>query len=224
LLFKLRSSNLAAALDLKSISPLTLSSAGHGLLVALILLVLVYEPSIKIVEFEVVQTPIQAPRPLTIAKPKPKPRLKAAKEKAVFGASRKAILSLQTDSETMDVKKGNTVAKTPDDKILNDDDPDSLPIPTEEYLVSSMPRLLSEFRIPYPKKAKENNIEGPVVMDILIDQKGIVREISLVTGPGYGLDQAALDAVKRFSFKAAEVEGKPVAVRIRYTYRFVLEK
>jgi protein TonB len=61
------------------------------------------------------------------------------------------------------------------------------------------------------------------VMDILVDGAGTVREAKLVNGPGAGLDEAALEAVKRFRFKPAEVDGKPVAVRIRYAYRFVLE-
>jgi protein TonB len=83
---------------------------------------------------------------------------------------------------------------------------------------------LSEFRAPYPKEAKENNIEGAVVLDLIIDQNGKVRWAKLVSGPGYGLNEVALDSIYKFKFKPARIEAQNVAVKIRYAIRFVLEK
>lgn len=37
-------------------------------------------------------------------------------------------------------------------------------------------------------------------MDLLIDGKGKVREVKFVDGPGFGLNEAALEAVQRFQF------------------------
>lgn len=175
------------------------------------------EPEKVKVNFEVLEQPKVAQAIKIQPKPKTKPKPVTEKRK-VFGLNRKAL----TTSGGVGVKLGNTVAKDFDDKTLRKSD-DDLPIPTADYLVSSMPVLQSEFRIPYPREAKRKKIEGPVVMDILIDASGRVREAELVTGPGYGLDEAAMDAVYRFQFRPAEVDGKPVAVRIRYIYRFVLE-
>ncbi|MBI3557123.1 MAG: energy transducer TonB [Deltaproteobacteria bacterium] len=140
--------------------------------------------------------------------------------RAVYGLSRKAITS--NDGEIL--KAGNTVAKAPDEEVLKPGDADSLPTPTDEYLVTRMPELASEARIPYPPEAQKKNVEGPVVMDILIDQAGAVRDAKLVSGPGAGLNEAALTAVRNFKFKPALLQDKPVAVRIRYAYRFVLQK
>ena len=61
-------------------------------------------------------------------------------------------------------------------------------------------------------------------MDILIDATGHVRDAKLLQGPDESLNQAALAAVRGFVFKPAMVQDKPVAVRIRYAYRFVLER
>jgi protein TonB len=140
--------------------------------------------------------------------------------RAVFGASKKSL----TSESGIDAKAGNTVAKTPDKEQLNKDDVDVLPIPVDEYAVSEMPRLKSEYRIPYPAEAKKNAIQGAVVMDLLIDSDGVVREAKLLQGPGFGLNEAALEAVRKFEFLPARQGDNKVAVRIRYSYRFVLEK
>lgn len=160
----------------------------------------------------------EAPTVQISQKPPPPPPPKPVKK--VFGLSKNTLQSEAPGA--VEIKAGNTVAKEIDQEKLEPGDADSLPVPTEEYLVTQMPRLKNEVRIPYPPQAKKNNIEGPVVMDILIDEKGKVRSAQLVNGPGYGLDEAAMAAIYQFEFSPAVVEQKPVAVRIRYTYRFVL--
>jgi protein TonB len=57
----------------------------------------------------------------------------------------------------------------------------------------------------------------------LIDAEGRVRDAKLVSGPGHGLNEAALEAIKSFRFRPAEVDGRPVAVRIPFTYNFLLK-
>lgn len=101
--------------------------------------------------------------------------------------------------------------------------PEGLPTATDEFLVSRMPVLVSEARIAYPAMAKAAGAEGAVVMDLLIDSQGKVRQVTLLKGPGRGLNEAAMEAIKKFEFKPAFVQDKPVAVKIRYTYRFILE-
>jgi protein TonB len=86
-----------------------------------------------------------------------------------------------------------------------------------------MPKLKSEVRIPYPEEAKKASVEGPVVMDLLIDADGKVRKVDLIKGPGYGLNEAAVAALKGFEFIPARMSDHSVAVKIRYTYRFILE-
>lgn len=178
----------------------------------------------KKVDFEVIQSPKLAPAQLTLQQPPqaapPKPQ--APPQEQVFGVSRKAITATDS-SEGIAVKAGNTVAKEQDDLKLKDDDQDSLPIPADEFLVSSMPVLLNSVKIPYPTEARKAQVEGPVIMDVLIDQEGKVRKVDLVSGPGFGLNEAAIEAMKTFQFRPAMVGDQKVAVKIRYTYRFKLE-
>jgi protein TonB len=174
-------------------------------------------------DFEVFEQPTLATRaPVQLTRPIEEKK-KEPEKRAVFGASRRALTDA-TDPNAANVKLGNTVAKDPDRERLRDDDADSIPIPVEEYLVTAMPVLEQEFRIPYPAEAKKANAQGRVVMDLLIDGSGRVRKADLVEGPGFGLNEAALEAVKNFRFKPARMQDRPVAVKIRYAYNFVLER
>jgi protein TonB len=177
----------------------------------------------RAVNLDVIVAPKLAPAKVQLqpraAPPKPQ---QPEPPKAIFGLSRQAFTAADP-SAGVEVKAGNTVAKEQDNLKLNADDPTSLPIPTDEFLVTAMPRLKSEYRIPYPVSAKKAGVEGPVVMELLIDSQGQVRQATLLSGPGFGLNEAALEAVKRFEFTPAQVQNENVAVKIRYTYRFVLE-
>lgn len=207
--------------------PLSLSIMGH-LLVVLLIAILSFKPKTKItkINIEVFENPKVAPKTLNLEPPKIekiKPPPPPPETKQVFGVSRKALTTNDSSGSAAEVKLGNTVAKEQDNLKLDPNDADSLPIPADDYLVSSMPQLLTEMRIPYPEEAKKAGIEGPVVMDLLIDDQGSVRQVNLIKGPGFGLNEAALAAIKNFKFRPARIQDQPVAVKIKYTYRFILE-
>lgn len=146
------------------------------------------------------------------------PKAKAP-TRAVFGTSRNTYTS---EEGVVDAKRGNTLAKEVDNSILNENDADSLPSPTDEFLVSQMPVVINEIKPIYPAKARESKQEGSVVVDALIDAKGKVRQIIVLEGQDI-FREAAVNAMKQFVFSPAQVEGRPVAVRIRYTLNFRLE-
>jgi TonB family protein len=93
----------------------------------------------------------------------------------------------------------------------------------EEYEVGELPVLINEVRIPYPTAAKSRRIQGAVVFDLIIGADGSVRVAKPIQSPDPVLTEAAQAAVKKFKFKPARIGDKPVAIQIRYTYRFVLE-
>jgi TonB family protein len=202
-------------------SPWLVSGLAHAALAgAIALLLMEHSHSPESVDITVIDVRAQNPKAVTLSRPEPK-KVEKKQPRAVFGLSRKSITSDQTGEE---VKLGNTVAKTPDQEKLKPEDADQLPVPTEEYLVTRMPELAQEVRVPYPAEARRKGLQGAVVMDLLIDESGKVREAKLVQGPEESLNQAALSAVHGFLFRPALIQDKPVAVRIRYAYRFVLER
>jgi TonB family protein len=69
--------------------------------------------------------------------------------------------------------------------------------------------------------------EAEVVLTIDVDEKGAVQTVEVARSAGGdegpALDAAAVEAAKQFEFEPGHAEGKPVAVRITYSYKFVAE-
>ena len=128
-----------------------------------------------------------------------------------------------SSKKSVAIKKGNTITKEIDQKKLKRSDVDELPIPKAEYLVTEMPSIISQAKIIYPEKAKQLKLEGVVVLSVLIDDKGNVRDANIVEGLIEEMDVEALRAIKLYKFAPARVEEQNVAVRIRYAIKFVLE-
>ncbi|MGB0588414.1 MAG: TonB-dependent receptor domain-containing protein [Myxococcota bacterium] len=63
-----------------------------------------------------------------------------------------------------------------------------------------------------------------VVLQITIDTEGAVSALSITRGAGEPFDSAAMEAVRRFQFTPALVDGVPVAVSVPYTYVFELNR
>ncbi len=91
------------------------------------------------------------------------------------------------------------------------------------HTVDSAPMVTGEVKIPYPEEAKRAGIEGPVILAITVDHEGKVVAAKIVSGPGYGLNEAAVTAIRRFKFKPAFKGGEAVSTEMRYTYTFLLD-
>ncbi len=74
-------------------------------------------------------------------------------------------------------------------------------------------KLISSTRPVYPAMAKNSSIQGRVVINAEINEKGTVVAATAVSGP-MPLRQAALDAVKRWKYSPAQIDGKPAASQI----------
>jgi protein TonB len=99
--------------------------------------------------------------------------------------------------------------------------------PLEVTEVSSSPRLLSQpsssaLRAAYPPRAREEGLEGNVVLRLLVGRNGRVAAVRVVVPAGNGFDEAARRLVRGFRFEAGKKDGQPVAVWIPWTYKFRL--
>jgi protein TonB len=89
--------------------------------------------------------------------------------------------------------------------------------------ISKFPEVIHEVRAKYPEKARWAGIQGTVKALLGINEKGEVVKVRIISGPGYGLNEAAKNALKRFKFRPAlDLKGKPVDYQIIYTYVFEL--
>ncbi len=135
-------------------------------------------------------------------------------------------LTLQstTTAGTVAVPVGNTLVGRPAERA---EAPGSVrPGYAPLYLVDTRPELLEEINGEeiYPAQARKLSIEGQVVLAITVEADGHVSAARVVSGPGYGLNEAAQGAILRARFKPATKGGKPVATDLRYTYTFALNQ
>jgi protein TonB len=75
----------------------------------------------------------------------------------------------------------------------------------------------------YTKDARQAEIEGLVRIEVTVDEGGRVIAARLLSGLGYGLDEAALDAARKCVFEPATLCGKPVVGTAIVAQRFELE-
>ncbi len=126
------------------------------------------------------------------------------------------------------LRVGNTLMMEPERDGSHEVRPYA-PVPL--YAVNAPPKLLGgrcaallALQRNYPQAAKERGLEGRVALDVEIRADGSVGEVSVVKGLGYGLDEAAVDAIQRCAFAPAQLAGRPVATRITYGITFVIEE
>lgn len=84
-------------------------------------------------------------------------------------------------------------------------------------------KVLKKIRPKYTPEAIEDDIQGKVILMVNIDESGMVTEVKLVKGLGYGLDELAIEAVKLWRFYPATLDGKKVADHTRITVDFTIE-
>jgi protein TonB len=86
------------------------------------------------------------------------------------------------------------------------------------------PEILNRVNPSYPPIAQQKKIEGTVIIGILVSERGDVAEAKVLRGGGYGLNEAALSAVRKWKFRPAVKEGKRVKVWMTYPIVFKLGK
>ena len=85
------------------------------------------------------------------------------------------------------------------------------------------PELLEYVQAPYPESAREEGLEGTVLLLIEIDEVGDVSYIEVLDSAGQEFDAAATEAAWNFVFSPAEDANGPTPVQIEFSYGFVLD-
>lgn len=76
----------------------------------------------------------------------------------------------------------------------------------------------------YPEIARKVGIEGRVIVQVLVDEKGNVRDTKVLKGLGHsGMDEAAVEAIRSVKWKPAKQRDKPVAVWVSIPVIFKLK-
>ena len=76
--------------------------------------------------------------------------------------------------------------------------------------------------IKYPEAARNDGIQGTVVLKVVTDYSGDVKEVSVVSGDP-ALAQAAADAVKQWKYKSYQADGSPAEIETQVSINFHLK-
>ena len=138
--------------------------------------------------------------------------------------------SIPVESEDEDIAEDITIAETG----LDDFEWDAPPPPPDEGPTSRFvayddpPEPIGGYKaiqknVRYPEIAREAGIEGLVIIQAFINKSGIVTEtVVLKSIPNTGLDEAAMDAIKRTRWKPARQRDMKVGVWISVPVNFKL--
>ena len=134
--------------------------------------------------------------------------------------------SIPVESESEDIADDVTL----DEFNLDDFDAwDAPPPPPEGPRVKFIPYddppvPLSPIRPKYPEIAQEAGIEGTVVVQVFVDEKGRVKDTVILKGiPNTGLDEAATTAIRKVRFRPAKQRERAVGVWISIPVNFRLK-
>jgi protein TonB len=92
-------------------------------------------------------------------------------------------------------------------------------IPMNENL---RPEITYKERPGYTQEARDNGVQGTVVLNVIFEADGTISRIRVVRGLPDGLVERAIEATRKIKFKPAIKDGQPVSVRGNLEYKFTL--
>ena len=85
------------------------------------------------------------------------------------------------------------------------------------------PKLLREVKPHYSDRAKQDKVQGEVLMECVVKTDGTVGDKKIVKALHPDLDQAAMDAAAQWLFEPGTRDGKPVNVLVTIAMAFTLK-
>jgi periplasmic protein TonB len=86
----------------------------------------------------------------------------------------------------------------------------------------SAPRAIYDPDPEYSDEARRVKRQGTVVLSVVVDPSGRVRDIRVARSLGMGLDEKAIEALEEWRFAPGMKDGQPVAVRVDVEVNFRL--
>jgi periplasmic protein TonB len=140
------------------------------------------------------------------------------------------VVQLMTaDQAQVEVKNTEVVEQVEVKEEVQEDDPEAVPFVVVEEMPmfpGGDPELLKYIaeHTNYPEVAKENNIQGRVIVRFCVTSKGGVSQVSILKGVDPELDAEAIRVVNTLpAFKPGKQGGKPVPVWYMVPITFTLK-
>jgi TonB family protein len=104
--------------------------------------------------------------------------------------------------------------------VVNPKDEDGI----HQMSVSLRPKILYREKAQYTREAKDNKVEGTVVLNCVFRVDGQISDIKVIRGLPHGLTENAIAAANKIRFEPALKDGRPVSVRGSLEFTFNLYK
>jgi|WetSurMetagenome_2_1015567.scaffolds.fasta_scaffold129788_2 TonB family protein len=85
------------------------------------------------------------------------------------------------------------------------------------------PRIKKSATVEYPEQLKQAEIEGEVLLKVVIDEKGYASMVETIKATHPDFIPAAMAALKLMEFEPAEKNGRPVSAEAVLPFRWVLK-
>ena len=134
--------------------------------------------------------------------------------------------SIPIESEDEDLADDLTIEETDLDNFDAWDAPPPPPSGPQFKFIpyDDPPRPITPIKPVYPDIAQEAGIEGQVLVQCFIDEKGKVKAAIVVKGiPNTGLNESAVAALRKTRFRPAKQRERPVGVWITIPINFKLQ-
>ncbi len=86
----------------------------------------------------------------------------------------------------------------------------------------SSPQLMYKVEPEYSDEARKAKFQGTVVLTAIVDTDGVAKNIKVMRPLGLGLDEKAIEAIKKWRFRPGVKDGKSVAVFVTIEVNFRL--
>ncbi|MDD1779695.1 energy transducer TonB [Enterovibrio sp. ZSDZ35] len=188
-----------------------------------------------------VEKPVVEPKPAPL---KPKPETKPETKKVVPKPVKELVEQPKKKDPTptppkpkKEVKKQEVVEKKPEPK---EEPKEKQPEEKKQDVTSDVQMNQAKDNAPvlvdrptfkvrpsqpkYPRIAKRKGMQGTVLIEVWLDEKGVQTKQAIVQSSGFDvLDEAAMSAVKKWRFNGHEENGVPLAHRVKIPVRFNLD-
>lgn len=97
------------------------------------------------------------------------------------------------------------------------------PLPVEVSGAVTSPVQTSGNNPSYTDEARQARIQGIVILQLVIDCRGDVTDVTVLQGLPLGLTEAAVDAVQSWRYRPATLNGEPISVFFNISINFRLQ-
>ncbi len=88
----------------------------------------------------------------------------------------------------------------------------------------SVPKLVTSVAPMYPADAVRRRVTGAVLLQCVVNREGVPTNLEVVQSLDQDLDQAGLEALKKWRFEPGKKDGKAVLVRIEVKMAFTMKR